>query len=125
MATKQVKSVQAAGPGGCPCGRAFTSLLNGNPLPATLNVTFDDDSVLPMSIDWVFGDYRPWDYVGQTVKLRGVIVLPQKTGNDDYYNDGQVEASFTLTTTPKNGKLDPAVGAIDCFLNKPGEPVGS
>ncbi len=125
MAIKQVSSVQAAGPGGCPCGRSFTSLLGGNPLPATLTVTFDDASTLPLPITWLFGNYNSFDNVGQVIKLRGLIVLQNTVTTNELRNDRQIEASFTLTTTPKTGLLDPPVGADDVFCNRPGDSVGS
>jgi len=128
MAHKIVRSVQAAGPGGGPCGRPFSELLvstGGSPLPATLNVTFDDASVLPLPITWLFSDYDPFDNIGKVCKIKGKVVLPAKIGADTYDNPNQVDVTFTYTTTAKTGKLDPLPGAEDVFCNRPGQPAGS
>lgn len=124
MALRQVKSVAAGGSASVPCGTPFSTLLNGT-LPATLNVTFDDDSVISLPISWLFGQYDPWDNIGRMVTLRGAIVLPQKITTNDYKNDNQVMASFNLTTTPLTGQLNPPVGTEDCFLNRPGQPTAN
>lgn len=127
MAVKQVKSVAAGGSGSKPCGTPFSALLAGGAqaiLPATLNVTFDDNSTAALPINWLFGSYDPWDNIARVVVIKGQIVL-QRPGTDELRNDAGVEASFSLTLTVKNGKLDPRVGTEDCFLNKPGEPTAN